>query len=170
MDSRRRAVQLPPMWARWLLAGVVAVAVIAGIVIAVDRAGPEGATSEAGAEAETNRLADIAITEDEAPHFASLPAGSEPEAALERAIASDVRQRIAGGQLTGPLQGVSCSAAGAGGLGRYPYRCTVRSADIAYPFLAVVDQRRLRLTWCKIDQSPVADAGPEVPISASCRA
>ena len=158
------------MWARWLLAIVVAVAVIAGIVIAVDRAGPEAPTSEAGVEAEANRLADIAITEDEAPRVASLPAGSEPDAALERAIARDVRQRIAGGQLTGPLQDVSCSAAGAGSLGRYPYRCTVPSADIAYPFLAVVEQRRQRLTWCKIDQSPVPDAGPEIPISARCRA
>jgi len=157
------------MWARWLLAIAVAVAVIAGIVIAVDRAGPE-ATSEAGVEAETNRIADIAISEDEAPHAAGLPAGSEPDATLEQAIARDVRQRIAAGQLTGPLKGVSCSAAGAGSLGRYPYRCTAHSADIAYPFLAVIDERRGRLTWCKIDQSPVPDAGPEIPISARCRA
>ena len=117
------------MWARWVLAILVAVAVIASIVIAVNRAGPEGATSEAGAEAEANRLADIAITEDEAPHSASLPPGSEPTAALERAIARDVRQRIAGGQLTGPLQGVTRSAAGTGSSGRDPYSCTVHSAE-----------------------------------------
>jgi hypothetical protein len=158
------------MWVRWLLAAAVAVALIAAIVIAVDRAGPEAATSEAGVEAEANRLADIAITEDEAPRFASLPPGSEPAAALERAIARDVRQRIAGGQLTGPLQGVTCSADGTGSVGRDPYRCTVHSAGIAYPFMAVVDESRQRLSWCKVDQSPVADAGPEVLISASCRA
>ncbi len=157
------------MWARWALAIVVGVALTAGIVIAVNRAGPEHATSEAEVEAEENRLADIAITQDEAPHFASMPPGSEPAAALERAIARDVRQRIAGGQLTGPLQGVTCSVAGTGSAGRDPYRCTVHSAGTAYPFLAVVDERRQRLSWCKIDQPAVADTGPEVPISASCR-
>jgi hypothetical protein len=157
------------MWARWVLATVVAVAVIAGIVIVIHGAGPDGATSEAGAEAETNRLADIAITRDEAPHSASLPPGSEATDALERAIARDVRKRITGAQLTGPLRDVTCIVAGKGSAGRDPYRCTVSTAGIAYPFLAVVDQRRQRLTWCKIDQSPVADAGPEIPISASCR-
>ncbi len=158
------------MWARWVLAILVAVAVIGGIVIAINRAGPDGGTSEAGAEAETNRLADVAITEDEAPHFAGLPPGSVPTSALERAIARDVRQRIAGGQLTGPLEGVSCSAAGTGSTGRNPYSCTVHSAGVAYPFRAVIDERHQRLTWCKIDQPPVANTGPEIQISASCRA
>ncbi len=158
------------MWARWMLAIVVAVAVIAGIVIAINRAGPEGPTSEAGAEAEVNRLSDIAITEDQAPHSASLPRGSAQAAALERAITRDIRQRIADAQLTGPLQGVTCRAAGAASAGRAPYSCTVHSAGIAYPFLAVVDGRRRLLTWCKVDQPPVAGAGPEIPVSASCRA
>ncbi len=157
------------MWARWVLVIVVALAVIAGTVIAIKRAGPEGATSEAGAEAEANRLADIAITEDEAPHHASLPSGSAPASALERAIGRDVGQRIAGGQLTGPLQGVTCSPAGPASSGRDPYRCTVHSAGIAYSFLAVVDERRGQLTWCKIDEPPVAGASPEILISASCQ-
>lgn len=163
-------MQLPPMWARWALAVVVAVAVLAGIVIAVNRAGPEGATTEAGAEAEINRVSDIAISEDEAPHSAALARGSAPTTALEQAVASDVRQRIADTQLTGPLQSVSCHAAGAASGGRHPYSCTVRSASIAYPFLAVLDEGRRRLTWCKIDQPATADAGPEIPVSASCRA
>jgi hypothetical protein len=60
--------------------------------------------------------------------------------------------------------------AGSSSAGRAPYRCTAQSADIAYPFLAVIDERRQRLTWCKIDQPPVAEAGPEIPVSASCRA
>jgi hypothetical protein len=170
MSSRRRTVQLPPIWARWVLAIVVAVAAVASLVIAIDRAGPEGPTTEAGAEAEVNRVSDIAITEDQAPHFAGLPAGSAPAPALERAIASDVRQRIADAQLTGPLQSVTCRAAGAGSAGRDPYHCTVHSAGIAYPFLAVVDERGQRLAWCKIDPPPVSGVGPEIPISASCRA
>jgi hypothetical protein len=170
MSSRRRAVPLPPIWVRWVLATVVAVAVLASIVIASNRAGPEGGTSEAAAEAEVNRLSDIAIAEDQAAHSAGLPPGSAPGSALERAIASDVRQRIADQQLTGPLRAVSCTAAAAPRAGRQPYRCTVHSAGIVYPFQAVVDARRQRLTWCKIDPPPVAEASPEIPISASCRA
>ena len=158
------------MWLRWVLASVLAVAVIAGIVIAMNRAGPENTTSEAGVEAEINRLSDVAITEDEEPHSASLSPGASPASALERAIAGDIRERIADHQLTGPLQGIICEAVSAGDAGRRPYHCTVRSAGIAYPFLAVVDERRQRLTWCKVDQPPVAHVGPEVPISASCRA
>lgn len=157
------------MWARWAVAIVLAVAVLAGIVIAVNRAGPEGATTEAGAEAEINRVSDITISEDEAPHSAALAGGSAPTAALERAITGDVRQRIANTQLTGPLQSVTCRGAGAASGARHPYSCTVRSASIAYPFLAVIDEGRHRLTWCKIDQPAVADAGPEIPVSASCR-
>jgi hypothetical protein len=162
-------MRFSPMWARWALASVVAVAVLASVVIAISRAGPEGPTSEAGAEAEINRVSDIAITEDEAPRSADLSPGAAPASTLERAIAHDVHQRIASDQLTGPLQGVTCSAAGATRAGRAPYHCTVRSAGIAYPFLAVVDKHRQRLIWCKNDPPPVANAGPEIPISASCR-
>lgn len=158
------------MWARWAAAIVVAAAVIAAIVIAIHRAGPEGPTSEAGAEAEVNRVSDIAISEDQAPRSASLPAGSAPAAALELAITHDVHQRIASGQLTGPMQAVTCRAAGSAHDGRDPYSCTVRSAGITYPFVAVLDERRRRLTWCKVDPPPVAGAGPEILISASCRA
>jgi hypothetical protein len=160
-------VRSPPLWARWALAIVVAVTVIATIVIVADRAGPEG-SSESGVEAEINRMADILISEDEAPIVASLPAGSTPASALERAIASNVRQRIAQDQIAGPLQSVSCTAAGATSAGRDPYRCTVHSADIAYPFLAVVDESRQQLTFCRVDQPPEG-SGPEIPISASCK-
>jgi hypothetical protein len=162
-------MQAPPLWLRWLLASIVAAAVIAGIVIAVERAGPEGSATEAGAEAEINRLADITIGEDEAPHSAGLTAGVASTAALERAISSNVRQRIESHQLTGPLQGVQCKASGKARAGRRPYRCTARSADIAYPFLAVVDRPSRRLTWCKVDPQPAGGTGPEIPISASCR-
>lgn len=170
MESSRRRFQPPPLWARWALAIVVAGAIVAGIVIAADRAGPEGSSSsEAGAEAEVNRIADIAITEDEAPRFAGLAPGVAPARALERAIAANVRRRISDQQITGPLQGVACTASGAARAGRRPYRCAVRSAGISYPFLAVVDEPRRRLAWCKVDPPPNGSGGEEIPISASCR-
>ncbi|HXP29259.1 MAG TPA: hypothetical protein VN804_05855 [Solirubrobacteraceae bacterium] len=169
MSSRIPTMQAPPLWLRWVLATVVAAAVIAGIVIAVERAGPEGSATEAGAEAEINRLADITIGEDEAPHSAGLTASATSTVALERAISSNVRQRIDAHQLTGPLQGVECKASGRARAGRRPYRCTAHSAGIAYPFLAVVDVPARRLTWCKVDPQPPGGAGPEIPISESCR-
>jgi hypothetical protein len=170
MAPRRPTIPAPPLWTRWALAILVAAAVIAGIVIATNRAGPEGGTSEAGAEAEINRLADITITEDQAPHFAKLASSSAPRSALEQAIEGNVRQRISEHQLTGPLQSVRCKADGPASSGRHPYRCNVRSNGISYPFLAVVDERSQRLAWCKIDPKPAAAAGPEIPISTSCRA
>lgn len=148
---------------------MVGVAVIAAIVIATNRAGPEGIAAEGSIEAEINRIADVSITEDEAPHSAGLSAASTPAPALERAIASDVRQRIAADQLTGPLQGVSCTSSGAGSAGRDPYSCTVHSAGITYPFLAVIDTSQHRLTWCKVDSAPKGESGPEIPISPSCK-
>lgn len=169
MNSRRATLRSPPLWVRWALGLIVGAAVIAGIVIATNRAGPEGIAAEGSIEAEINRIADVSITEDEAPHFAGLSAGSAPAPALERAIAGDVRQRIAANKLSGPLQGVTCIAAGAGSAGRDPYRCTAQSAGIAYPFLAVVDASRRRLTWCKVDSAPKGESGPEIPISPSCK-
>lgn len=160
-----------PLWARWASAIVVGVAVIAAVVIAVNRAGPEGvAASEGGAEAEIGRLADISIAEDQAPRTAALRAGAAPASALQQAVAADVRRRIAKNQLVGPLQRVTCAAAGTGRDGRDPYRCSVRSAGVSYAFLAVVDEGLHRLTWCKVDPPAAGNTGPEIPISASCRA
>ncbi len=163
-------MQPPPIWARWALGSLLALAAIASVVVAIHRAGPEGPTSEAGAEAEINRISDIAIAEDQAPHIASLPAGSSPAIALEQAIASDVRKRIADELLTGPLQSVTCAVSGAASTGRDPYRCAVRSAGISYTFLAVVNEGRKRITWCKVDPPAVDGTGPEIRISASCQA
>jgi hypothetical protein len=172
MRSSRFAALLPPMWVRWVLASAVAVALIVSLVIAVHRAGPDnsGSETEAGAEAEVNRVADIAIAEDEAPRSASLSSGAAPASALERAIARDVAKRIADERLTGPFEGVVCHGASKDTSGREPYNCTVHSANIAYPFVAIVDKRSRRLTWCKIDQPAKPGVGPEIPISASCLA
>jgi hypothetical protein len=170
MNPRRAFFPAPPMWARWALAALVAAAAIAAIVIGTQRAGPEGSSSEAGAEAEINRIADVAISQDEAPHFATLSAGSSPATALQQAIAGDLRKRIADHQITGPLQSVRCRESTAARSGRTPFRCAVRSAGIAYQFLGVVDEAARRIAWCKVDPPAPGGAGPEIPISASCRA
>jgi len=169
MSNRQRAIQPPPMWVRWALSIAVAIALIVSLVIAANRAGPERDSSEAQVEAETNRIADIAITEDEAPHTATLPSGLLATAALARAISRDVHSRIDAGQLTGPLQSVACSATGTASGGRAPYQCAVRSAGVPYSFLAVVEGGARKLTWCKVDPSATPGTGPEVLISPRCR-
>jgi hypothetical protein len=169
MNPWRGTLRLPPLWTRWVLAAIVGVAVLAGIVIVTNQAGPEGIASESAVEAEINRIADISTTEDEAPHSATLSPGSAPAAALQRAIASDIRQRIAANQISGPLHGVTCIVSGASSAGRDPYRCTVHSAGTAFRILAVINESQRRLTWCKVDTPPKGEPAPEIPISASCR-
>ncbi len=163
---------------RWLITIAVYAAAIAAIAIAVRGSGggsggggdSGSSQAEAAAQAEANREGRVAIAQDEAPHTAALSPGTSLPDALRRAIGEDVRGRIAHGELTGPLQGVSCSASGAARGGRAPFDCTARSAGIGYPFLAVTDERTRRLTWCKVDPPPEAGAPLEVPVSDSCRA
>lgn len=177
--SGLQAALHPPLWMRWALAiagFAVLIAVIAIVVHSVNHSSsnaPGSSASEARAEAEANREGQIVVEQDQAPHTAVL----HPEetittaattAALERAIITDVQARITDSQLTGPLQGIRCQATGAPRAGRQPFHCTVRSAGIEYPFLAVADPRDKILTWCKFDPSPEAGVG-EVPVSARCR-
>ncbi len=157
------------IWRRWLLAAAIAVSLLVALVVAVHRAGPEGSTSEAQVEAETNRIADIAISEDQAPHSAAFPQGLPAATALEQAIGGDVHARIENGQLTGSVHSVVCTAGSGSESGRTPYHCAVRSAGLSYPFLAVADERTRRLVWCKVDEPAVPHAGPEVPVSERCR-
>jgi hypothetical protein len=164
-----------PLATRWLLTIIVYAAVVAAIVLVVRSANSGGGASaasrsEAAATAEANREGRIAIAEDEAPHSAKLSVGLAPQRGLERAVAVDVRARIAHGELTGPLQSVSCKPAGAVRGGRQPLECSVRSAGIVYPFVGVLDRPTDELTWCKEDPPPTAGAPLEVPVSARCRA
>jgi hypothetical protein len=169
MRSLRPTRQPERMWVRWVIASLVAASLIAATVIAVQRAGPENATSEEAIEGETNRIADISVAEDEAPQTATATTGATPASALERAIGEDVHGRISRGQLTGPLQSVTCAAGLASGV-RAAYTCRVRSDGAAYLFMAVVSEAGKRLTWCKVDPSSPAAGGPEVLISPRCRA
>jgi hypothetical protein len=178
----------PPLWARWvltILGFAVLVVVIAIVVHKVNHESTAPTAESVTAEKEANREAEIVIAQDQEPHTAALRApatGSEgsgsasgsasaTRTALERAIAGDVNARIDDGALTGPLQSIRCQTSGAASGGRQPFRCTVRSAGITYPFLAVANERRgeLTLTWCKVDPPPTPGA-TEAPVSPRCRA
>jgi hypothetical protein len=161
----------PPLWARWVITIVVfAIAITAIAIIARSGGSGDSQQSEFDATLEANREGRIAIAQDEAPHVAALASGVSAQAALERSIASDVHERIHHGALTGPLQSVRCRESGPQDGGRHPFRCTVRSAGITYPFVGVLAERTMELTWCKVDPPPVANASLEVPVSARCRA
>jgi hypothetical protein len=174
-DSSLRRLALaarhPPLWARWLLT-IFAFAVLTLAVVVFVHAHSEGTSaptkSEREAEVEANREGNVVIEEDQAPHTARLGAGVATLAALERAISSDAHGRIQAGNLTGPFRSVHCEVKGAAGSNR-AFRCTVRAAGVAYPYLAVFNERTRQFTWCKVDPSPVSSA-PEVPVSARCKA
>lgn len=158
-----------PLWARWLLtilAFVVLILVGRGFVH--NSEGASGPTSaERKAEVEANREGDIVVEEDQAPHTAPLRSGVPTRVALEGAIAADVRKRVREGELTGPFQSVRCASSGVPRAGRQAFDCTVRSNDIAYPFVAVLDEQAHQLTWCKVD--PPANGATAIPVSAHCR-
>jgi hypothetical protein len=159
-----------PLWARWVLTILAfVVLIVVGRNFVHNSEGASGPTSaERKAESEANREGDIVVEEDQAPHTAPLHPGAQTRVALEAAIASDARNRIHSGELTGPFQSVRCAVSGSPHAGRQAFRCTVRSASIAYTFLAVHDEQAHQLTWCKID--PPANGATAIPVSARCRA
>jgi hypothetical protein len=170
--QRFRSLPLRTRWLITLVGYALVIAAIALVVRGVNGGGGSGgpSASEAAAVAEANRVGRIAITQDEAPHSSSLAPGVPAQVALEHAVGADVRERIAHGQLTGPLQSVSCELSGPAHAGGRQLTCTVRSAGLSYPFVGVADARTRELTWCKVDPPPVANAPLEVPVSPRCRA
>ncbi len=166
-----RARRQLPLWARWLVAVFVYLVAIAIVVIVVHKLASEGSGSARKAEVsavnEANRVGKIAIAQDEAPHTARVPVGAQLAPALQHAIAADVERRMSHGELTGPLQSVSCVRSGSSVAGSLPFRCTAKSAEIDYEFRAVADVGG-QLTWCKLDVAPAGDAALEVPLSPRC--
>jgi hypothetical protein len=165
------AARHPPLWARWLLT-IFTFAVLTLAVMVFVHAHSEGTSaptkSEREAEVEANREGNVVIEEDQEPHTARLGTGMATLKALERAIAGDAHSRIQAGNLTGPFQSVHCEAKGVAGAKR-AFRCTVHTAGVSYPYLAVLDEHTQQFTWCKVDPPPASGA-PEVPVSARCRA
>jgi hypothetical protein len=165
-----RAARRPPLWARWLLTLLAFALLIVAIRIVVHKSVTATAESSPTAEAEANRVGELVLASDEAPHSSPLRAGAPVGSALQSAIAADVRSRIRHGELTGPLQSVRCAPSGQPRAGRRPFGCTVRSAGITYPFLGVADERARTLTWCKRDPAPTSSGPPTAQVSSRCRA
>ncbi len=149
---------------------MLAVVVFAGLGVAAyliahanDSSAP---TADALGTVEANQEGQIVVRQDQAPRDAPLRRGASPQAALVRAIAADVRARIAVHDLTGPLGAVACAPAPRVHAERDPFVCTVTSASLTYTFYGVADLRAHTLTWCKEDA--VAVAGLSLPLSPRC--
>ena len=160
----------PPLWARWVLTFLAFCALTVAIVVVIHHVNhSEPSSSERSSALEADRESRLALEQDQAPQTSTLETGAPAHVALERAIGADVLDLIRHEELSGPLQGVRCSPAGAPHAGRQAFSCTARAAAIPYPFLGVVDARARRLTWCKFDPPPVSGGPQEVPVSPQCR-
>jgi hypothetical protein len=164
-----RSVRRPPLWVRWLLTLLAFALLIVVIRIVATRSVNSTAESSPTAEAEANRVGELVVSTDEAPHSSPLRSGAPVGSALQSAIAVDVHNRIRHGELTGPLQSVRCAPSGQPRTGRRPFSCTVLSAGISYTFLGVADEHARTLTWCKSDPAPTSSEPSTAQISSRCR-
>ena len=171
--GRSRRVRAPgaylalPLWSRFVLAAAIAVALVAAMVLFVEgnNTNTNPSLNEAS-EVQANREAETLVAQDQAPRVVRLTSGAAPAAALERAIHARMAAQVAGGAIAGPLKATRCRARGVATPGGRSYSCTVLAGGVIYPFLAVVDARAGRITYCKRDQPPVPS--DSVPISRRC--
>jgi hypothetical protein len=165
-DESSWLLRRPPMWARWALSLGVAVLLVIALILFVSHHNDNLLAHESPKQAErANRLAEIVVSQDQAPHRVTLAAGAS-RAAVTHAIRHDMTLRIAKGQAGAPLQRVDCATVGtrASDTG---YRCRATAAGVGYPYQAVLDRRTRTLTFCKHDAPPVPSMN--IPVSPRCR-
>ncbi len=157
-----------PLWARFGLAGVIAVALLVALVVYVNHHNTNSppSTNPAG-EVSANRESEILVAQDQAPHVVRLAPGLRAQAALTRAIRADMAKRISTGALEGPLQRVQCHPTGPARGTRRAFGCNVLAGSVGYPFLGVADLRTRQVTYCKRDPPPAPS--DNVPVSPRCR-
>lgn len=157
-----------PVWQRFVLASVIAVALLVAMVIYVDRNNTDSNPSlNEASEVQANREAEVLVEQDQAPHTVQLTAHVAPAIALERTIHARLAAQIAAGAIDGPLKPARCRPTGPPSGGRHPLSCTVVAGEVTYPFLAVADLPAHSLTYCKRDPPPAPS--DNVPVSARCR-
>ena|SRR5437764_1702240 len=172
--SRSRPPRAPgaylrlPLWGRFALTALVASAVLIGLVLYVSSHNTDSPPStNPAADVQANREAEILVAQDQAPRKTRLPAGRAPAVAVAGVLRADMKRRIARGEVSGPLQRTQCHIIGPERGSRQPVSCTVLAGSVGYPFLAVVDQRGRRITYCKRDPPPAPS--DNVPVSPRCR-
>jgi hypothetical protein len=158
-----------PLWARFLLAGLVGLAGVVAMIVYVSGHNTDSPPqSNPAAAVQANREAEILVARDQAPHVARLAPGLHPAAAVTAAVRADMRRRIGSGSVPGPLQRLHCRASGPIRGMRRAFSCSALAANVTYPFVGVVDRAHGRVTYCKRDPPPVPS--DDVPVSRRCRA
>jgi hypothetical protein len=154
---------------RWVLsiaAGVTILVLIVRFVSSNSTSGP-GAPINPAAVAEANRESEILVREDEAPHVVRLKPGTAPSSALNATVRAYVASLIAHQIVIGPIGRSACiPLAHHGGRAPLPFRCAVIAGGVGYPFLAAVDVRARRITYCKQDPPPIPSEN--IPVSRRC--
>ena len=137
------------------------------------------ATEQARARAAAVAAERRRLTEDQRPHHATLDSRSTAVVELQRAITRDARQRVRAGALPPPpVRRSRCHAASPDATARAALAAGGRLFDClalgphggAFGFVAVVDYRQRRLTWCKTNAIALTDATAlaTVPLDRSC--
>jgi hypothetical protein len=168
--SRAPGAYLPlPLWQRFALAGLIAVAALVAMIVYVSRHNTDSpASTDPNAAVQANREAEILVAQDQAPRVVRAGQGVAPLAAITAAVRADMRRRIATGSLGGPLQRLRCRPTGPARGQRGAFSCTVLAGSVTYPFLGVVDAATGRVTYCKRDPPPTPS--DNVAVKARCRA
>ncbi len=169
--GRRRApgaYLAAPLWLRFALALLIATALMVAMVRFVTTNNTDyNPRTNLAVAARANRDAEILIAQDQAPRGAILPRGLAPAAGLEQAIHRRLSIQVGRGGIAGPLMAAHCRSAGPAAGARRPFRCTIESGGVVYPYSGVVATETRRITFCKRDPPPVAS--DSVPISPLCR-
>lgn len=161
---RRYAPEIEiPLWARWALSIVVAIALLVGLVVFVDNNNANSvAPQNPAAVVRANREAETLVSQDQAPQVVTIATGTGGRDAVARAVRGDMTARINAGQIEGPLARVRCVAAGGGSA----YSCTAIAARVNYDYLGVADPTARRVTFCRRDPPPVPSVN--IPVSRRC--
>jgi hypothetical protein len=151
---------------RWFLSVLVAVVVLVVVVRFVrthnsDAPASQTPTGLARADAEST----VVVKQDQAPHVAKLKPGLSPAAGITRAVKADIASSVNQGFINGPIEHAGCRPLGPHAQ-TVRFNCLVEAANIAYPFLGVVDVSAHRITYCKKDQPPVPSQN--IPVSQRC--
>jgi hypothetical protein len=186
-----KGVSVPPIpWRRIAIGaalGAIAVGIAAVLLIPPLQEGKrKGAARDAAQQAAIVAAEVKRLTADQRLHRASPGVGGTAlRPALEDAVLSDARARVAAGTLDGPLLGATCTPAGravsirpgtrvfkcvAFSSGYKPGKAGVNFAS-GYPFIATIDYRRHTIAWCKTNPQPGEKAGhaiARVPLSRDC--
>jgi hypothetical protein len=160
-----------------LLVAVAAAVAVAGVVIVPGVRHSKQVTAREERQAHRALVARTRrrLAEDQRPRNARATSRAAALEELQLGITRDARDRFRRHLLPGPpVRTTLCQPVQANrsspGVGRR-FTCLAKTSPaLGFEFVAVIDDRRLRLTWCKTNPEGLTDAKPlaTVPLQRSC--